>query len=156
MSQIVSGYAVTQELLDRLAELVRRKDHKSFWTTLHAEGVATEPAYSYSGTVASTLLELLEERGWTPVVEEGSTSATTLAAGDVGLLMCCDEKEASEELAFLRSLSITDEELAAYHSDYWGEEWDEAAPAHREAMSYIETTLALVPQRGDWALLFIT
>lgn len=156
MSQIVSGYAVTQELLDRLAELARKKDYQSFWTTLHAEGVATEPAYSYSGTVASTLLELLEERGWTPIVEESSTSGTTLASGDVGLMLCCEENEASEGLAFLRSLSITDEELAAYHSDYWGEEWDEAAPALREAMSYIETTLALVPQRGDWALLFIS
>ncbi len=156
MSQVVSGYAVTQELLDRLAGIVRKKDYELFWTTLRAEGVATEPAYSYSGMVASTLLELLEERGWAPAIDESSTSATTLTESDVGLSICCDEKEAGEGLAFLRSLSITDEELAEYHSEFWGEEWDEAVPALREAMSYLETTLALVPQRGDWALLFIT
>ena len=156
MSQIVSGYAVTQELLDRLAEIIRKKDYESFWATLHAEGVATEPAYSYSGTVASTLFELLEERGLPPVIDEGSASAITLAESEVGLMICCDENEASAGLAFLRSLSITDEELAEYHAEFWGEEWDEAAPALREAISYLETTLALVPQRGDWALLFIT
>ena len=155
MSQIVSGYAVTSELLDRLAGAIRKKDHTLFWNMLNSEGVATEPAYSHSGTVAATLLELLEERGWTPVIEESSASANVLAESDVGLLMCCQENDADEGLAFVRSVSVTDAELAAYHSEFWGEEWDEAVPALREGLSYIETTLALVPQRGDWALLFI-
>lgn len=155
MSQIASGYAVTPELLDRLAEFARCKDFQSFWKTLNSEGVATEPAYSYSGTVMSTLLELLGERGWAPVIDNESTSAVAIAEVDVGLLMCCGEDEAGEGLAFVRSLTLTDEELAAYHTEFWGEDWDEAVAALREAISYLETTLALVPQRGDWALLFI-
>jgi hypothetical protein len=155
MSQILSGYAVTSELLDRLAEIIRERDYKSFWTTLHGEAIATEPAYSYSGSVASALLELLEERGWTPVIDDSSTAATTIATSDVSLAICCSKDDASEGLAFLRSLSLTDAELAAYHREFWGEEWDEAVPAMREAISYIETTLALVPQRGEWSLLFI-
>jgi hypothetical protein len=155
MSQIVSGYAVSSALLDRLAESARKRDYKSFWNTLNSDAVTAEPAYSYSGTVVSTLLELLEERGWTPVIDDTSPSATDIAAGDVGLLMCCGEADADHGLSFLRSLNLTDGELAAFHADFWGEEWDEAVPAHREAMNYLETTLALVPQRGDWALLFI-
>ena len=155
MSQVVSGFAVTSELLDRLAELIRKRDYNSFWNTLRVEGIATEPAYSFSGSVVSELIELLEERGWTPVIDESSTSATTIAAGMDSLLICCSKDDASEGLAFLRSLSLSDSELAAFHSEFWGEEWDEAVPAMREAINYIETTLALVPQRGDWALLFI-
>ena len=61
----------------------------------------------------------------------------------------------AKDWPFLRSLNISDEELAAYHADFWGEEWDEAVPALREAINYLETTLALIPQRGDWVLLFI-
>ena len=155
MSQVVSAYAVRSELLDRLAEMIRKKDYQSFWTTLNSEAVATEPAYSYSGTVVSTLLELLEEKGWTPVIDDGATPATVLAEGEVGLVLCCQQTDADEGLSFLRSLTLTDAELVAYHEEFWGEEWDEAVPALREALSYIETTLALVPQRGDWALLFI-
>ena len=100
MSQIVHGYAVSSGLLDRLAEFARKKDYKSFWIALNAEGVGTEPAYSYSGTVAGTLLELLQERGWAPVIDSGSDSATALAESEVGLEMCCSEAEASEGLAF--------------------------------------------------------
>ena len=155
MSQIVSGYAVTSELLDRLAEIIRKSDYQSFWNTLHAEAIATEPAYSYSGSVVSALLELLEEKGWTPVIDDSSPSATTIAAGADSLLICCSKDDADEGLAFLRSLSLSDSELATFHSEFWGEEWDEAVPAMREAISYVETTLALVPQRGDWALLFV-
>jgi hypothetical protein len=64
MSQIVNGYAVTTAALDLLAEFARKRDYKSTWTTLNSEAVATEPAYSYSGTVVSGLLELLDERDW--------------------------------------------------------------------------------------------
>jgi hypothetical protein len=155
MSQIVSGYAVTSELLDRLAAVIRKRDYDAFWSAIRAEAVATEPAYSYSGSVVSALFELLEERGWTPAIDDSSPSATTIAAGVDSLSICCSKDGADEGLAFLRSLSLSDSELAEFHSEFWGEEWDEAAPAMREAISYIETTLALIPQRGDWALLFI-
>ncbi|HEV8428597.1 MAG TPA: hypothetical protein VGQ41_11915 [Pyrinomonadaceae bacterium] len=155
MSQIVHGYAVTSELLDVLAESARQRDYKSFWTTLNLEGVETEPAYSYSGTVAGTMLELLQEKGWTPVIDSDSESAVAIAGSEVGLEMCCGPADADESLSFVRSLSVSDEELAAYYREFWGEEWDEAVLALREALSYLETTLALIPQRGDWALLFI-
>lgn len=155
MSQIVSGYAMTSALLDSLAESARNRDYKTFWTLMNIEAVATEPAYSYSGTVAGTLLELLQEKGWTPVIDSSSASVAEIASAEVGLEMCCGEADAGEGLAFVRSLAITDEELAAYHTEFWSEEWDEAVPALREALSYLETTLALIPQRGDWSLLFI-
>ena len=155
MSAIATGCSVSSDLLIRLAAMVLYGDFWSFWKTLRSEGVQTDPPYSYSGYVMLMAIGLLMDRGWTPVIDLSSPEATSIDDAEIGTVLCCQERDANEGLSFLRSLALSDAELAAFQKEYWGEEWDQAVPALREAIAYIEKTLALLPKHGDWALLFI-
>jgi hypothetical protein len=155
MSQIATGYTVYSASLDRLAVLAQAHDYASFWRLLKAEAVETEPAYSYSGSLVSLALDILTQRGWPPTLDDSYPAVATIAASGASLVMCCRDREAEDGLARLRSMAFTDAELAGYYRDCTGEEWGEAAQALREAIGYLEGTLSLIPQSGDWALFFI-
>jgi hypothetical protein len=155
MSQIATGFTVSSASLDRLAALAQARDYASFWRLLKTEAIETEPSYSYSGSVVSVALDILTQRGWLPTLDDSYPAVATLATSGTSLVMCCRDQEAEEGLARLRSMAFTDAELAGYYRDYTGEEWSEAAQALREAIGYLERTLSLIPQSGDWALLFI-
>jgi len=157
VSAIVIGCSVTSDLLMRLAPMVLFGDFPLFWKTLSSEAVQTDPPYSYSGYVVLDAITLLMNRGWGPIVDLSSPEASTLVDVDVGLVLCCKEKDANELLSFVRSVAFSDAELAAsWREQPFSKEWDEAVPALREAIAYIEKTLALLPKHGDWVLLFIT
>ena len=155
MSAIAIGYSVTSDLLIRLDTMVLYGDFPSFFKTLDSEAVQTVPPYSYSGYVVLDAIVLLTGRGWTPIFDRSSPGAASIADAEIGAVLCCQKKDANELLSSLRSLTFTDDELAAFLKEEWGEEWDQAVPALREALAYIENTLALLPKHGDWALLFV-
>ncbi len=155
MSQIACSYGITIEQLARLASLASAKQYDGFWHLLHDEAPELSEFVNYSGYVVVVAILFLADRNIRFSNNVSHEAAVRLKQTELAPTVLVDHLEADRAAAAIASVTLTDEELRSFFEEFTGDEWDEAAGAMREAISYLHSVLSEAAEKETWCLVHV-
>ncbi len=156
MSEIVSAYTLSSEVLSKAGKFVSERRYDQFWNVLATEAKPVVPGYGYSGAILSIVFECLIEGGIElPVNLTTLTESAMSELNKMGLVVGAHQSDAAKILALLERFSRSDDQLHAFYHEYTNESSPEIAEAMRAGIDFLLEALRKLQKQGDWLILLI-
>ena len=152
MSAVASAYKMEANALARASTLIAHNEYDKLWDLMKIHRVAT---LSYSGIVLAAAIPFLGERGIAFPKREDLSVFSTRDRETIGLIALGNADDYTFAARDLASLSVTNDELRQYYMQLYGDEWDQAATAMREAFSFLGRAMKSVEFSQDLLLIAI-